>query len=40
MSVFYIGKGSLLVFYIGKGSCKCLCSILVKGPVSVCGLYW
>ena len=28
------------VFCIGKGSCKCLCYILVKGPVSVCVLYW
>ena len=49
--LFYIGKGSLFVFYIGKvsgkcvfyigkGSCKCLCSILVKGPVNVGVLYW
>ena len=30
----------MFVLYIGKGSCKCLCSILVKGPVSVSGLYW
>ena len=30
----------MFVVYVGKGSCKFLCSILVKGPVSVCGLYW
>ena len=30
----------MFVVYIGKGSCKCLWSILVKGHVSVCGLYW
>ena len=30
----------MFVVYIGKGSCKSLWSIFVKGPVSVCGLYW
>ena len=29
----------MFVVYIGIGSCKCLWSILVNGPVSVCGLY-
>ena len=30
----------MFVVYIGKGSCKSLWPILVKGSVSVCGLYW